>query len=750
MPDATEIGEAIGRIVRGGDGEGPGEEIVEYMVAQLEDEPPTSADELWDLVGPFVCDATGLEDDAAQAICAELFSALYASAGTAKPQPKAVAAAPLKQLTPVNMSTFGDDARKMENVLTYGAGAAPTTSGPYEAATDSLEGVARIAKKKKEKIRRREERKAWSAHEKTDDGSVWVDLSAGASLAGDGGAALTTAHLKNFTLVNKKGSGDLLVDASCILVGGRRYGLIGKNGVGKSTFLDALARREIPGVPAVSIFYVRQEVVGDARTALEWVMEADSEHKAMLDEVKKLESEESEAGGLRLKELYEQLEAKGEGSGKDSETKARRILSGMGVSAEMAAQKTNSLSGGWRMRVAIACALFVEPGLLLLDEPTNHLDLETVIWLEKHLRDEFQQTLLVVSHDRNFLNEVVTDILHFENGKLENYRGDYFSFETTVAERRARQEKLREVQEERKEHMQKYIDEHAQLGNNGPNAAKQRKSRMKKMERVGMEAAAAIEGRKIKSSYDGVQDEVEAVHDAKAFTLNFPDPGSTGRDVPVVRLDDVAFGYDVSRTLFEKVSFSLDVKSRVAVLGRNGCGKSTLIKLIMGTLEATSGLCTRDSGSRIEYIAQHHLDQLDGDDCPLHFILSKFPNDESFSHELRMRNHLANFGLGGEILPFQSIRTLSGGQKCRLSMAITMYRRPHFLIMDEPTNHLDMETTDALVDAIKEFKGGLLIVSHDQHLISQVCTDLWVMRNRSAKRFDGTVEQYKKRVCSGW
>jgi len=272
---------------------------------------------------------------------------------------------------------------------------------------------------------------------------------------------------------------------------------------------------------------------------------------------------------------------------------------------------------------------------------------------------------------------------------------------------------------------------------------------MKKMERAGMEAAAAIEGRKIKTSYEGVPDEVKAVHEAAAFVLNFPDPGSTGRDVPVVRLDDVNFGYPDGRLLFEKVTVNLDTKSRVAVLGRNGCGKSTLIKIIMGQLAPKAGLCMRDPGSRIEYIAQHHLDQLDGDSTPLAFALQKYPMDESFSHEQRMWNHLASFGLGGDVLPYQRIHTLSGGQKCRLSMALTMYRRPHFLIMDEPTNHLDMETVDALISAIKDFKGGLMIVSHDQHLISSACSELLVVRNNQIKRFDGGVEVYKKRILSG-
>eukprot|EP00928_Gymnodinium_smaydae_P023369 TRINITY_DN19313_c0_g4_i1.p1 TRINITY_DN19313_c0_g4~~TRINITY_DN19313_c0_g4_i1.p1 ORF type:complete len:750 (-),score=137.99 TRINITY_DN19313_c0_g4_i1:76-2325(-) len=746
MPSKDEITKAIVEHVKGADGSAPDEDTVEYMVGLVEDEPPETSEALAEMIGPFVCDATGLEEDEGQRVCAKIFEVLWPAnskvvAKTVQAPPKPV------RLTPVMMNEFGADARAQENANTYGLEVG--RSGPYAAAQDTLEGVARVAKKKKEKVARREERRAWNAHEKTDDGSVWVDLPSGVSLAGDGCASLTTAHLKGFSLPNKKGSGDLLVDASCSLVGGRRYGLIGKNGVGKSTFLDALARREIPGVPPVSIFYVRQEIAGDERTALEWVLQSDSERQSLVDKAKALEAEDTADAGAELALIYEKLEATGGDSQGSVVKRAREILKGLGLNEEMAERQTKSLSGGWRMRVAIACALFVAPGLLLLDEPTNHLDLETVIWLEHHLTEEFQQTLLIVSHDRNFLNSVVTDIILFENSKLETFRGDYYSFEEVVAERKARQERLFEVQEEKKEHMQKYITEHAQLGNNGPNAAKQRKSRMKKMERVGMEAAAAIEGRKIKSSYDGNQEEVDAVVEAKAFTMTFPDPGSTGRDVPVVRFEAVGFGYGEAPSLFEKATFSLDTKSRTAVLGRNGCGKSTLIKIIMNSLSPRSGLCVKDPGSRIEYIAQHHLDQLDGSSTPLAFALEKFPEDASFNHEQRMRNHLASFGLGGDVLPHQLIRTLSGGQKCRLSMALTMYRRPHFLIMDEPTNHLDMETTDALVAAIKEYKGGLLIVSHDQHLISQVCTELLVVRNRAVKRFDGSVEQYKKRVLSG-
>jgi len=752
MPSGDEIAKATADVIRKAGGD-PDEDTVAYVRGILEEEEPHSADELWDLVGVFIAGAAGLgeDEDAGKALCGDLHAALFpgGSAKAAAPPPAPKAKVKLSQpLQPIAMSGLSSEASRMAswNMFT-GDG---DDRQQYEAAQDTLKTVARVSKKKKEKVERRVVRRQWRASEKHQDDSIWVDTPTGTSVAGDG-SELRTTHLSGFSLPNKKGSGDLLQDASCTLVGGRRYGLIGKNGVGKSTFLDALARREIPGIPQVSIFYVRQEVAGDERTSLQWVIEADSERQDLLAQAKALEEggSQDKESGARLTRIYERLEEKRAKDGTDEEKRARDILKGLGLDEELVLRQTCRLSGGWRMRVALACALFVSPGLLLLDEPTNHLDLETVIWLEHHLREVFQQTLVVVSHDRNFLNEVVTDILLFEHMKIESFKGDYYSFEATQEERRTRQQRLHEVQEEKKEHLQKYITEHGQLGSNGPNAAKQRKSRMKKLERAGMEGAAAVEGRKMKVSYDGVQEEVEAVHEEKLFTLTFPDPGSTGRSVPVCRLDGVGFGYTEGSKLFEGATFSVDVNSRVAVLGRNGCGKSTLIKILLGQLTATSGTVTKDPGCRIEYIAQHHLDQLDGSSTPMEFALQMYPEDESFNHEQRMRMHLAAFGLGGTTLPFQRIHTLSGGQRCRLSMALVMYRRPHFLIMDEPTNHLDMETSDALAAAIKTFQGGILIVSHDQHLLSKVCTELLVVRAHRVKKFDGTVEQYKKRVISG-
>lgn len=384
--------------------------------------------------------------------------------------------------------------------------------------------------------------------------------------------------------------------------------------------------------------------------------------------------------------------------------------------------------------------------------PTNHLDLETVLWLERYLAtesDSSASTVLLVSHDRMFLNEVVTDIVHFESEKLEIYRGDYFSFEKIREEHFVRQERLRESQEQKREHLQEFIRKHAEFGHNGCKEAAMRKARIRKLERLGMEAQAHVDGRKLKVSYDGAQEDIAEVQHAGKVVLHFPDPGvcdSLGN--PLLVLDDVGFRYPGCPQLFAGATFHVDQKSRISILGKNGTGKSTLIKIILGRLNANQGSFKRNQGATIEYIAQHHLDELDGESNPLKTMLDRFPGDGTNAHELKARQHLGHFGISGDVLQIQRIRTLSGGQKFRLSLALAMYRKPHLLVMDEPTNHLDMETIDAMVTTIKDFLGGIVIVSHDQHLISSICKELIVVANGKVRPFQGTIEDYKKQILS--
>ena len=626
-------------------------------------------------------------------------------------------------------------------------------------------------------------------------------------------------HLKEFDLPNLRGGGpNLLQNTNLTLARGRRYGLMGRNGCGKTTFLTFLAKRQIANaVPKnMNMLLVRQEIIGNEWTAVETVLKSDVKRESIkryiewvdkeldkLDNPEKYEKEETataeqassktsakkreskgrqklrdrkkqnlkkearhaaattstvtESKEERRKKLNEKLiqahNRLGEieaDEGGDPEPRARKVLAGLGFSKDMQDKPTQELSGGWRMRVSLSCALFANPSLLLLDEPTNHLDLEAVLWLERYLTKDFKGTLVVVSHDRHFLNEVVTDVVHFHRSSLTTYRGDISNFEAVRADDKLRQQRLREQQEAKRQHLQKYIDLHAQAGENGVKAARQRKSKMKKLDKLGV---MAQDGKRWKASYDGDAEEVEEVEDDEEVVLKFPDPGSFDKDI--IRLEQVKFGYSTDKILLEAVDLTVNIKSRIALLGRNGCGKSTLIKLTVGGLQPLTGQAKIDPRAKIEYLAQHQLEQLDPDGTPLQTMVDRYPGDRSNSHIGELRRYLANFGLGGEILPNQKIHTMSGGQKCRLCLACAMYRKPHLLILDEPTNHLDLETTEALINAIRDFAGGVLLVSHDQHLLTSVCNDLLVVeKKRVGILKDGTsnkdaFESYKRAVVAG-
>jgi ATPase subunit of ABC transporter with duplicated ATPase domains len=568
-------------------------------------------------------------------------------------------------------------------------------------------------------------------------------------------SAPTDVRLLNFSLPNKKGSGeDLLSSQNLTLAVGRRLGLVGRNGCGKTTLMELLARREIPGVPAkMSLLLVKQEIIGSEMTPLSTVMNSDTRRIGLqkyIENAEKSTTKATDADAKNLANAYERLSALDEAQGAP-EPRALRVLTGLGFSSEMVNKPTKELSGGWRMRVSIACALFAEPDLLLLDEPTNHLDLEAVMWLEKYLTTKFKGTLLLVSHDRHFLNAVVTDVVHFHKRVLTTYRGDINNFEAVRDEMLKNQARLREIQEDKRKHMQAYIDKHAESGENGVKAAKQRKSKMKKLERIGMEAAGS--GKKFKISYDGPVEDVEEVDDEEEVQLIFPDPGAF--DGVICTLDRASFGYDAAKPpLIKEVDMTIDLTTRTALLGRNGAGKSTLIKLIVGALEASKGSCKINGRAKIEYLAQHQLEQLDPYSTPLETMMERYPGDGGMEHNLKLRRYLAKFGLGGEILPHQKVHTMSGGQKCRLCLAGAMYREPHLLILDEPTNHLDIETTQALITAINGFGGGVLLVSHDQHLLTSCCKDIYVVGGGRVERLPGTSQQeafnqYKKDVVAG-
>jgi ATP-binding cassette, subfamily F, member 3 len=576
-------------------------------------------------------------------------------------------------------------------------------------------------------------------------------------------------RLERFCVASKaRGGGDLVTGASLHLVPGRRYALVGRNGTGKTTMLEALAappgsERGIEGFPAgVSVLHVKQEIVGDSKTPLEFVVMSDGTRTNLLTQIEAAEATGSGGGGSggvleakkqddkhgeELARLFEALERHDERLG-DPNVRARSILQGLGFDDELLARPTSRLSGGWRMRVALACALFISPAILLLDEPTNHLDLEAVFWLTNFLNGkttdsgatrDSEQIVVAVSHDRTFLDDIATDVVLIERNTLSTFHGNFSGFLQTRENEKIRQQRARKAQEAKREHLQEFITKHAQAGHNGMKDAAQRKSRMKKLERLGMDSAT---GKKHKISYDGDVSDVEEVSELTAdFEVTLPDPGVV--DGYIVTCDQAGFRYDSkSAPIFSGLDLQIDVNSRIGILGKNGAGKSTLVRMLLGENRATEGTCDTAQFARIAYLEQHTVEMLDPYQTPLEALLEIYPGDRSDGHITRARGYLATFGLGGDKLPEQQIMTLSGGQRFRICLALICFPKPHLLFLDEPTNHLDLETLESLTAALKEFRGGLVIVSHDASLLSEVCKDLLTVEDGRVNRWTGSFKQY--------
>eukprot|EP00756_Hemistasia_phaeocysticola_P024825 Hpha_TRINITY_DN15973_c0_g5::TRINITY_DN15973_c0_g5_i1::g.74579::m.74579/K06158/ABCF3; ATP-binding cassette, subfamily F, member 3 len=504
----------------------------------------------------------------------------------------------------------------------------------------------------------------------------------------------------------------LLRAAPLHILAGKRYGMIGRNGVGKTTLLRHIAEGELEGIsPFLQILHIEQECVGTAQTPIQVVLSADVERQNLLDEESELlarEDSESADVGRRLAEIYDRME---EIEAHSAESRAAAILSGLSFDAQMMHCPTKNLSGGWRMRVSLARSLFVSPDILLLDEPTNHLDLHAVLWLEHYL-STWDKTLLVVSHSRTFLNAVCTDIVDYRDMDLKYYRGNYDMFEGTRAELLRTQGKQHEAQEKQRAHMQSFID---RFRCNAKRASMVQ-SRIKAMEK--MSSVAAV------------------VQDA-AFSFQFPTPEMVPN--PYMQIVDVTFGYQKEKILFRDVNFSLDMDSRVALVGDNGSGKSTFLNVIAGDLEPMDGRAIKNPKARIARFTQHHVDSLNLQRTPLEQMMATFPNAEKDA----LRAHLGKLGLSGE-KAVQPIYTLSGGQKSRIAFSILTWTCPHLLLLDEPTNHLDIDTVDALIMALNDYKGGVMIISHDEHLIKSACDEIWVCGGGRLKKWDGDFDSYKK------
>jgi len=494
---------------------------------------------------------------------------------------------------------------------------------------------------------------------------------------------------------------------------GRRYGLIGLNGTGKSTLLTCLGKREVPIPSHISIFHLDKEIEATDKTALDAVLEDLEKHRLKLEqEAEELVATEGGAECERLMDIYNTLDDL------DVDTapaRAGEILHGLGFTHEMQNKKTKDFSGGWRMRIALARALFVSPTMLLLDEPTNHLDLETTVWLEEHLKT-YKRILVLISHSQDFLNNVCTNIIHLKNKKLDYYGGNYDSYIKARSEKEENQMKQYNWEQEQIRHMKEYI---ARFGHGSAKLAAQAQSKEKTL---------------AKMQEKGLTEKIVA---DKLVSFYFPDCGKL--PPPVLTFNKVSFGYKPGQLLYKDLEFGIDLDSRLALVGPNGAGKSTLLKLMVGVLNPTNGLVRRHNHLRIGWYHQHLTEQLDLNLTPLQYMMQEFPGLE----EEAMRRVIGRFGITGktQILP---MRVLSDGQKSRIVFAWLSYQNPHLLVLDEPTNHLDLETIDALADAINSFDGGLVLVSHDFRLINQVAKEIWVCENKSVTKWNGNIMDFKK------
>ncbi len=505
----------------------------------------------------------------------------------------------------------------------------------------------------------------------------------------------------------------ILEGASVAIPTGHKVGLVGRNGAGKSTLVRLIVGEIAPDDGSIStakgarLGYVAQEAPGGDDSLIDWVLAADTERAALLADA------ETATDAARIAAIHERLV---DIDAHSAPARAAQILSGLGFDEEAQRRPCREYSGGWRMRVALAAVLFLEPEVLLLDEPTNYLDLEGTLWLESYLKS-YPHTVIMVSHDRDLLNRAVGSIVHLDRGKLTLYSGGYDTFEETRREKQRLDLKLMKKQEEVRAHLEAFITRFKAKASK----AVQAQSRIKALARMQPIAAEV---------------------DERVVPFRFPAPQKLLAS-PILQLERASVGYAPGSPVLSRLDLRIDQDDRIALLGANGNGKSTFAKLIAGRLATLDGTMRRSQKLEVGYFAQHQLDDLAAGLTPFDQITRLMPT----ATEAERRSRLGTWGFGAAKADTKA-DNLSGGEKARLLMAMTAFHAPHILILDEPTNHLDVDSREALVHALNEYEGAVILISHDRHLIDASADRLWIVRSGTVRPYDGDMESYRTELLA--
>lgn len=497
----------------------------------------------------------------------------------------------------------------------------------------------------------------------------------------------------------------LFQDTPLNITYGHRYGLIGKNGIGKSSLLNQLATRQIPIHPNMDIYYMEQDIVPTDDTVLNTVLKSNKKRQKLLEEFEQLSKNDlDEVSQKRYEDVSTQLNQME--TDKD-ESIVIKILLGLGFTKSQISDSTKLLSGGWRMRVALAKALYLKPILLLLDEPTNHLDINATLWLTNYL-SSWENSLVIVSHNQHFLNEVCTDIINVEDKRLVTYRGNYHKFK------------------------HQYQQNYKKMVKDWDNLQKLIKSKRKKGQFTNKDLQELLAKEKEKG----------VIQPFKPYQVKITFPEVEELPRPVLESHEVSFHYTSDSPIIEKMDIGIDMETRMTIVGANGNGKTTIMNLLIGLLEPISGVIKHQNGLRIGYYNQHFVSTLPTDITPVKHLID-LSNGELT--EMEARKYLGTIGLEGyahKVL----IENLSGGQKARVTLASIQFQEPHILFLDEPTNHLDIETIDALIDAINNFNGGVVVISHDMELITRTNCELWTCQDKKLNKFPGDYDDYVSEI----